>query len=385
MRSKKEFSYGKIFLLIFFIGSISCSGQLDLKRFHDSAHHWYDINDEDRIINPLPNKPKYNADEITKIADNIILFQKGNGGWAKNFDMQAILSNEQIEKIKTNKDLLNTTFDNGATHSQLTYLAEIYSKTNREKYKSAFLKGLNFIFNSQYENGGWPQFYPDTSGYRKHITFNDGAMMGVMKLLLKIVSKNENYLFISDSIYNRSVEVFERGVECLVNTQILENGKMNVWCQQHDHITLKPASARSFEPAAICNGESSEIVLFLMELKNPNEQIINSIKSAAEWFEESAIEGIRVEIIKAPKVDFMYHTSTWDKRVVVDSDAPRIWTRFSELNTHVPLFCRRDGKIVYSMAEVERERRTGYGWYHYAPEAVLQEFPNWLERNDLIE
>ena len=385
MRSKKEFLYGKIFLLIFFIGSISCSGQLDLKRFHDSAHHWYDINDEDRIINPLTNKPKYNADEITKIADNIILFQKGNGGWAKNFDMQAILSNEQIEKIKTNKDLLNTTFDNGATHSQLTYLAEIYSKTNREKYKSAFLKGLNFIFNSQYENGGWPQFYPDTSGYRKHITFNDGAMMGVMKLLLKIVSKNENYLFISDSIYNRSVEVFERGVECLVNTQILENGKMNVWCQQHDHITLKPASARSFEPAAICNGESSEIVLFLMELKNPNEQIINSIKSAAEWFEESAIEGIRVEIIKAPKVDFMYHTSTWDKRVVVDSDAPRIWTRFSELNTHVPLFCRRDGKIVYSMAEVERERRTGYGWYHYAPEAVLQEFPNWLERNDLIE
>lgn len=385
MRSKKEFLYGKIFLLIFFIGSISCSGQLDLKRFHDSAHHWYDINDEDRIINPLPNKPKYNADEITKIADNIILFQKGNGGWAKNFDMQAILSNEQIEKIKTNKDLLNTTFDNGATHSQLTYLAEIYSKTNREKYKSAFLKGLNFIFNSQYENGGWPQFYPDTSGYRKHITFNDGAMMGVMKLLLKIVSKNENYLFISDSIYNRSVEVFERGVECLVNTQILENGKMNVWCQQHDHITLKPASARSFEPAAICNGESSEIVLFLMELKNPNEQIINSIKSAAEWFEESAIEGIRVEIIKAPKVDFMYHTSTWDKRVVVDSDAPRIWTRFSELNTHVPLFCRRDGKSVYSMAEVERERRTGYGWYHYAPEAVLQEFPNWLERNDLIE
>jgi PelA/Pel-15E family pectate lyase len=380
MKTKKSFLYIKITFAYILIINICSFGQLDLNRFYDSAHHWYDINDEDRVINPLPNRPKYNANEIIKIADNIILFQKVNGGWAKNFDMQAILSHEQIEKITKDKETLNTTFDNGATHSQLSYLAEVHTITRNEKYKSAFLKGLNFIFSSQYKNGGWPQFFPDTSGYRKHITFNDGAMIGVMKLLQKIINKDENYLFISDSINKKTTKVFEKGIECLLNTQIVENNQKYVWCQQHDNITLKPAKARTFEPAAICNGESAEIVLFLMELPNPSQRVKTSVKSSVKWFEESAINGIKVERFKAPKVDFQYHTSTWDKRVIEDSDAPRIWTRFYELNTHVPMFCRRDGKIVYSMAEVERERRTGYGWYTYAPEEILQKYPKWLKK-----
>jgi hypothetical protein len=41
----------------------------------------------------------------------------------------------------------------------------------------------------------------------------------------------------------------------------------------------------------------------------------------------------------------------------------------------------RDGNKVYSLAEVERERRTGYGWYSGAPNALLQnDFPSWQSR-----
>ena len=120
---------GLIIFLLF--PPISIPAQIDLTRFYDSAHHWYDINDDERTIDPLPDQQKYKSTEFEYIADNILLFQKDNGGWAKNYDMQAVLTNEQKRKIFADKNNLNTTFDNGATHSQLSYLAEVYTITKK--------------------------------------------------------------------------------------------------------------------------------------------------------------------------------------------------------------------------------------------------------------
>ncbi|MGB6120436.1 MAG: 5-deoxy-glucuronate isomerase [Bacteroidota bacterium] len=52
----------------------------------------------------------------------------------------------------------------------------------------------------------------------------------------------------------------------------------------------------------------------------------------------------------------------------------------TELETGRPLFANRDGKRVYSLAEVERERRIGYGWYSYDPREVLQLYDVWHRR-----
>ncbi len=352
-----------------------------LGRFYDSAHHWYDIKDVDKVIKPLPDKPVYDKSEYLKIADNILLYQKNNGGWEKNYDMKAILTEDQITKLGDSKESDNTTYDNGATHSQLTYLAEVYTISNIEKYKTAFIRGLDFVFNSQYENGGFPQKYPDSSSYHKHITFNDGAMMGVMVLLYNIVYDDPAYAFIPEDIRTKAETAFNKGVECILNCQISENGIKNVWCQQHDHITFEPRPARTFEPAAICNMESSEIVFFLMNIPQPDKRIREAIESSVKWFEDSAIEGIKVETYEADEKEFIYRTSKRDRRVVEDPDAERIWARFYEIGAHRPLFCNRDGQIVYSMAEVARERREGYAWYHYFPEYVLNAYGQWKEVN----
>jgi len=358
-------------------------GQIKLAEFQSCAHHWYDIPDKNMIIEPLDDKPRYKDSEITKIADNILLFQKNNGGWAKNYDMQAILSPAQVKKVEEAKSLLNTTFDNGATHSHLKFLAEVYTVTKDEKYKVAFLKGMDFIFAAQYKNGGWPQFYPDLKGYRKHITYNDGAMIGVMIILYNIISNDASYSFLPEDYISQAKDAYNRGIECILNTQIIEDGKANVWCQQHDNITLLPTHARAYELPSICNKESSQIVLFLMKIQNPSDEIKNAIHNSVIWFKESAISGIRIESIKAPTKDFKGRKSSTDKIVVEDKDAPLIWARFNELKTHVPLFCNRDGIIVYSLAEVARERRTGYGWYTDEPREVLKKYPKWLEKNKL--
>lgn len=351
----------------------------DTSRFSDSARHWYRIFDDDRVIEPLPDQQRYETSEIDKIADNILLFQKNNGGWAKNYDMRAILSEEQTKAVKYSKGMENTTFDNGATHAQLTYLAEAYSILKVEKYKEGFLKGLQFVLNAQYKNGGWPQFYPDTSGYHKHITFNDNAMSGIMEMLRAIISAHPEYNFIDDNLRARISESFQKGIDCILKCQIVENGVKTAWCQQHDHIDLSPQDARTFEKASICNLESSELTKLLMEIDNPDKDIIEAIQSAVKWFKESEIHAIRVKWIESTQEKFIYHSTKYDKIVVEDPDAPRIWARFYELGTHRPIFCGRDGVVHYSMAEVDRDRRTGYGWYNYAPEEVYRIYKKWCQ------
>jgi PelA/Pel-15E family pectate lyase len=353
---------------------------INTSRFQDCSHHWYDIKDEARIIDPLPDQKRYNENEISKIANNILLFQKTNGGWAKNYDMLSILSPEQKNKVEKAKEQKNTTFDNGATHSHVEYLAKAYSTTKDERYKAGCLRGLDFILSAQYKNGGWPQFYPEMHGYSKYITFNDGAMMGVMTVLHNILQNKPYYEFVDSARREKVKKAFEKGIDCILKCQINEKNKLTVWCQQHDNKDFHPQNARTFEPASKCSQESAEIITFLMSIDNPSKNIITAVKSAVEWYEFSKINGIRVETIKAPYVKYQYHSTDFDRIVVKDTTAPPLWTRYYELGTNRSLFCNRDRKVVYSLAEVDRERRTGYMWYNNAPQTILDEFPAWLKK-----
>lgn len=348
--------------------------------FADNSGHWYSVFEKGRMINPLPGKPQYNPTELANIGDNIILFQKTNGGWAKNYDVFAILTNEQKDSVRARKDELNTNFDNGTCYTQIAALAIVYTSTKEDKYKEAALKGIDYLLSAQYKkSGGWPQFYPLESNYSKCITYNDGAMIGVMVLLKDILDRKPPYDFI-DEKRRKSIEAaYTKGLDCIIKTQINDTGKPTAWCQQHDEVTLQPVWARKFEPASICNQESSELVLFLMSINNPSKEVIAAIQNAAIWFQESRIYYTRVDKVPAPRMVSPFRVSTSDKVVVVDSAAPPIWTRYYELKTHRPLFCNRDSKVVYSLAEVDRERRDGYSWYNYAPQKALKKYPKWQQ------
>ncbi len=352
---------------------------IDTSDLMDSAHHWHDIAGEDHIITPLPGQQHYPATAITGIADNMLLYQKTNGGWPKNYDMQAVLTEEQKALLKKAEGTTNTTFDNGATHSHITYLAKAFAFTHDTRYRDAVVRGIDFILSAQYANGGWPQFFPEKKGYARYITFNDGAMIGAMKVLYAIVRNDTAYACVDAVRRAKARQAFDKGLECILQCQIVEHGTLSVWCQQHDDVTLLPQKARTFEPASICNLESADIVEFLMSIDQPSPKVIRSIEAAVQWFTASRISSIRVETISAPTVKYQFHTATTDKIVVADSTAPPIWPRFSELGTHRPLFSGRNWNIVYSLAEVERERRTGYGWYTYAPETVLNRYPQWAK------
>ncbi len=353
---------------------------IDTGDFRDGAHHWYDIKDKGNTINPRPGHPKFRATEISDIADNIMLYQKSNGGWPKNYDMQAILSQAQKDSLIQAKNELHTTFDNGASYAQVAYLAKAYTVTKNELYRASVNKGLDYILAAQYANGGWPQYYPLENNYSRCITFNDDAYIGVMEVLQDIADNSPDYAFLEKTQRNKLVAAYQKGLDCILKTQINDAGKPTAWCQQYDEVTLAPAWARKFEPPSICNGESVNIVLLLMRIKNPSPEIKAAIRNAVAWFEASKILDTKVQTVAAPEMVTPFTVSTHDKVVVNSPGAPPIWTRYYELKTHRPLFCNRDSKVVYSLAEVTRERRDGYGWYTYEPQKVLNKYPEWKKK-----
>ncbi len=374
----------KIFLLSSFVCTcadlFSQSVTIDTTIFSDAAHHWYDIKEKGAVITARPGHPKYKATEIRAIADNILLYQKDNGGWPKNYDMQAILTPEQKDSLVKSKNELNSTFDNRTTYSQIGYLAAAFKNIPNENYKKAAVKGLEFILAAQYANGGWPQYYPLEKGYSRCITFNDDAYSGIMWLLKDITEEKSEYAFIDKELSAKLQTAFDKGLDCILKTQINDMGKPTAWCQQYDEITLEPVWARKFEPPSICNGESVDIVLLLMSIQNPSKAVIDAVQNAVAWFNESKITGIKVETVKAPELITPYTVSKTDRVVVKDEKAPPIWTRYYELKTHRPIFCNRDSKVVYSLAEVDRERRDGYGWYTYEPQKAFKLYPDWAKK-----
>ena len=383
-----------------FVATAQQQARIEPGPFADNAGHWYAIFNKENIINPLPGRPRYQPTELAAIADNILLFQKANGGWAKNYDVFAILTPAQKDSVRAARNTTNTTFDNGSTYNQIAALATAWyalkaastadkrpgstadkrPASTPDRYSAAALRGLEFILQAQYDSGGWPQYYPLETDYSRHITFNDGAYEGIIRLLEAILDHQPQYDFVDARMRGRLAAAYKKGLECILKLQINDGGAPTAWCQQYDEVTLQPAWARKFEPPSICNKESADLVLFLMTIDHPSAEIVASVENAVEWFKASRIYATRVKTIPAERMVTPFRVSTSDRVVVTDSAAPPIWTRYYELGTHRPMFCNRDSKVVYSLAEVTRERRDGYGWYTYSPQEVLNEYPSWYAR-----
>lgn len=318
----------------------------------------------------------YGTADAKAVAANVLLCQKEVGGWAKNKPYHHHFTTAEVAEFEKTKGDVGATIDNGATIMEMRFLAKVYSQQGGEAYRSAFLKGLDYLFEAQYENGGWPQFYPvresESVRYSGDITYNDNAMTNVMRLLEDIFKDREDLqaLKLSDELKAKAKTAFDHGVACILKTQIRVDGLPTVWCAQHDAVTLAPANARKYELASFSGSESVNIVDLLMDLKNPSPEVIASIEGAVKWFEAHKLEGIRLE--KQTNAE-----GKKDLVVLDDSAATPLWARFYDLETEKPFFCDRDGVKKDTLAEIGYERRNGYGWYTDTPSKILRNYPKW--------
>jgi PelA/Pel-15E family pectate lyase len=307
----------------------------------------------------------YGSPEAAQTAAIILSWQAVEGGWPKNVDTVSA-------PFTGDPSTLHSTFDNGATTYELRYLAKMFNATKDEKYRAAFLKGLDLILKAQYPNGGWPQYYPLGKDYSTHITFNDGAMERLM-LLTRDVSREPEFAFVDAERRAHCKKEFDRGIDCILKCQVKVNGKLTVWCAQHDEHDFSPAKARTFELVSLSGAESVGLVELLMSLEHPSPRVIDAVNSAVAWFERSKIPGIRVEDGKQAGTP-----RGFERFVVEDPTAPPMWARFYDIPTNQPIFVDRDSIPKSKITDIGIERRTGYKWLGYWPKDLLEkDYPRW--------
>ncbi|HEX8282804.1 MAG TPA: pectate lyase [Pyrinomonadaceae bacterium] len=331
--------------------------------------------------NALKQEPDwYASDEAVRVADNLLVYQREVGGWPKNIDMAAPLSEKERAELAGKKGETggesSATIDNGATFTQLEFLARVYTARKLERHRESFLKGLDYLLAAQYENGGWPQYFPLRKGYYTRITYNDNAMAGVLELLRDVARREPAYAFVDEPRRAKSERAVERGVECILKTQVVVRGKKTVWGAQHDEVTFAPAPARKFEPVSLASRESVGVTRFLMGVERPDARVVEAVESAVEWFRASQVSGVRWVERRDPA-----QPGGYERTAVADKDAPPIWARFYEIGTNRPVFEGRDGVVRYSVMEIEAERRNGYGWYTEEPlKLINKEYAAWRKR-----
>ncbi len=319
----------------------------------------------------------FSTAEATRIGDNLLLYQQTTGGWPKNIDMAKKLSDSEKKKVEAQKtNVKESTIDNRATSTEIIYLSKLYNATGNSRYKDAVMKGMQYLFDAQYDNGGWPQFYPRNKGYYTHITYNDDAMINVMKIMRDASLGKAPFAFLPDSVKQKAKTALDKGIDCILKTQYVQNGKLTVWCAQHDENTLKPANARAFELASLSGQESDDIVLFLMSLSKPSQAIVNSVEAAVEWFHNTEIDGYKREYFKNAD-------GKKDWRLVKCADGEEskpLWARFYTLDGNRPFFCDRDGVMKFDVSEIDHERRNGYSWYNSEALKVFKKYDQWSRK-----
>lgn len=313
------------------------------------------------------------------IAEKMLLFQRNNGGWTQYggdpADYRKPVSEAQKLILKQDKNKLDATMDDKSTTGEIKYLLKAYAETKNQEYLKAAEKGIAYLLSAQNKKGGWPQSFPDTSGYHKHITYNDHAMIDGLTVLKSTAEKAKDYEVVNPKLAAQAKIAVDKGVACILKTQVTQNGKLTAWGAQHDNKTLLPAPARKFEPASLSSSESVGVINFLMSLDNPTPEIKKSVAAAVAWLESVKIHDIELKRIQDP------NQKSGRDNVVAAKPGAIIWARFYELETNKPIFIGRDAIIKYNLAEIENERRVGYGWYNDSPEKVIAgSFPKWKQK-----
>ena len=110
-----------------------------------------------------------------------------------------------------------------------------------------------------------------------------------------------------------------------------------------------------------------------MSLEKPDTRVVTSIEAAVAWLKLVQINGFKYHDKRDAALEKGH-----DRVIEPDANAGPLWARFYEIGTNRPIFSGRDSVIKYSVAEIEHERRAGYGWYSdRAADFLKKEYPAW--------
>ena len=315
--------------------------------------------------------PNYDSDKVKSIIDQAtyaVSWQLDNGGWDKDYYLHISRawdgSEDKITEgwTASGKDL--GTIDNNGTYSEMRLIAEAYrlstDETQKQLFLDSFSKAFAFLQDLQYPTGGFAQVYPRRGNYSDYVTFNDDAMVNVLRLLQDIVK--QNYPFDQGGIADSATQqlastMLAKGVDYILDSQIVVNGTKTAWCAQHHPTTYAPVKARDYEHPSISGSESVGVVKFLLTLVD-NAKAQSAAKAAIAYLDSVKLENTAYDATTAP--------------YFFTKEGETIWYRFYEIGTNKGIFSDYSGKIFYDVAEIDPDRRTGYNWCVDTPKKLLK-------------
>ena len=327
----------------------------------------------------------YAGAEARRIADIVVSFQTPAGGWSKNLNLadhtratgehfagnnsSPVPGTADFDTSKDPKWEYVGTLDNDATTSEIRFLAKVTAASGTDKnakmWRASLLRGIEYILTAQYPNGGWPQIWPLQGGYHDAITFNDDAMTKALIVLFDAANGTAEFSSVPANLRTRAQAAVAKGIQIILATQIMTNGKRTAWGQQYDMLDLKPVGARNYEPPSLSSGETATILIFLMKFPAPTPTEVEAVRAGAAWLKSVAVYG------KA------FGRGPNGRTLTSDPGAGPIWSRYYEIGSNRPIFGDRDKSIHDDVNEISLERRNGYSWFNGGPQAALDRFVEW--------
>jgi PelA/Pel-15E family pectate lyase len=315
----------------------------------------------------------YGSAEARQVADVIVSFQTPTGGWGKNVRRSGPLRQRGQSYVIGTRYV--GTIDNGATATELRFLARVQAQlpgAAGQAYRAAFEKGVRYLLESQYPNGGFPQVYPLQGGYSDAVTFNDDALVHALELLATVAAREGDYAFVPQALAAQAGAASGRAVRMLLAAQVVAGGVRAGWGQQHDALTLAPAGARNYEPASLASHESGSVLMYLMRLPDPSAEVVGAVHAGAAWLRRAAIHDV-----------VWTHKSPEGRHLESKPGAAPIWARYYDMATMKPIFGERDHAIHDDIMDLAPGRRNGYGWYVGGPSKALAAYETWSRAHPL--
>ncbi len=237
---------------------------------------------------------EYYLKAAKKAAAAVIWGQSHEGGWNYMIDFGGDKSfKEWYNTIGKNGWRLeefqhyygNSTFDDNTTPDAARFLLRMYLEELSPEYKPALDKAIDFVLESQYPLGGWPQRYPLKYDFNKEghpdytsfYTYNDEVNWQNIRFLIQC------YETLGEE---RLLDPIMRGMNFYLITQ-QSNG---AWAHQYS-LDLKPAGARTYEPNALVPKITCQCALQLLKFYQftGDVRFLNPIEKTIEWLEKTKL------------------------------------------------------------------------------------------------
>ena len=224
----------------------------------------------------------------------------------------------------------------------------------------AFARGVERIVRAQFPNGCWPAAWPLRGGEADAATFRDGAMLGVMNLLRETARGNFR---IPDGVRRSAEESFWRGIDCIVDSQVVVDGRRAGWAARHDPLTLAPLREHPAPFAGLRAEESAGLLGLLVQVEYEDARVSSAARGVAAWLRETMLWG--------------YAPGPRGTLAATPAAGP-LWARVYEPAGNRPMLALADGTVradVRALAD-----STGAStWFTDAPAAALTWYDAWAE------